>query len=219
MATKKKTTPKRKFKGVRKPKSTQFTQKQIKEFKKNYNGSYNSLYLRKHPAGAPKIFETPEAMQQAMCEYFEFVDSTPFVNPSWKNDSKGGLVMVETPVRRPYSIGGMMLYFGTSDKYLNVFCIQRQMEIDDPKTPKHIVEMAKEFLNIIDWGRTCVREQKFDGAAVGHFNANLISIDLGMVKKMDITSDGEAIKQPEFKVYNNAPPLADSEDKVDKKKK
>ena len=36
-------------------------------------------------------------------------------------------------------------------------------------------------------------EQKFAGAAVGLFNANIIARDLGLADKQDITTNGESI--------------------------
>ena len=215
----KKVVKKRVFKSNRKPKGDQFTKKDIAKFKKTYNPSIEStsVYVTRSPRGVDKIFSTPEDMKDAMIEYFNFVDSTPFKNESWKNAGRN-LVLTKVNVRRPYSIAGMMLYFGVSSKYLNVFCLERQRDIEHPKSSKALIQQCEDFLNVIEWGRECVREQKFDGAAVGHFNANLISYDLGLVKKVDVTSDGEAIKQPEFKIYNNAPPLADSEEKVSKKR-
>jgi hypothetical protein len=126
-------------------------------------------------------------MIRAAQEYFDFVDSTPFSNYEWRNTATG-LKKVTVPIRRPYSVGGMMLFFGTCDGYLSTFQADREREIRNPATSKEDIAKAMHFIAIIQWIRSCVREQKFDGAVVGHFNANIISRDLGLVDRVENTN-------------------------------
>jgi hypothetical protein len=178
---------KRNFKGVRKPKGTDITKKEIRDFKKKVKSGeikIESRYLKKSKIGRERIFAEPEDMLQAAEEYFHFVDTTPFENWEWKNTATG-LRKVAVPVRRPYSVGGMMLYFGTTYTYLLEFKKARMAEANNPNKSEEERAKAVHFTSIIQWIESCVREQKFDGAAVGHFNANIISRDLGLIDKTE----------------------------------
>jgi hypothetical protein len=58
-------------------------------------------------------------------------------------------------------------------------------------------ETSKDFSNVITRIRETIFNQKFEGAASGFFNANIIARDLGLKDSKDITSAGESIK-PKF---------------------
>jgi hypothetical protein len=73
----------------------------------------------------------------------------------------------------------------------------------------------------ISWARNKCFVDKFEGAAVGAYNANLIARELGLRDKTEVdhTSGGDKITAPPpINVYNNAPPLASSETEIDDKK-
>ncbi len=50
------------------------------------------------------------------------------------------------------------------------------------------------YLGVITRIRKTMDADKFEGATVGIYNANIIARDLGMVDKQDFTSGGEAVK-------------------------
>jgi hypothetical protein len=56
-----------------------------------------------------------------------------------------------------------------------------------------MIRKNKDFSEVIHAIEEIIRTQKFEGAAVGAFNANIIARDLGMVDKKDVTSDGKPL--------------------------
>jgi hypothetical protein len=112
--------------------------------------------------------------------------------------------MVKVPVRQPYTIHGLCLYLDCATSYFRAF----KLTCKD-----------KDFLTIVHQIEEVIYKQKFDGAASGFFNTNIIARDLGLVDRHDVKSGDEPIQAPVIKVYNEAPPLADSEASVDAKKK
>jgi hypothetical protein len=59
---------------------------------------------------------------------------------------------------------------------------------------KRLKETDKDFLVVTARIEQIIYTQKFEGAAVGIFNANIISRDLGLIDKSDLTSKGEKIE-------------------------
>jgi len=48
----------------------------------------------------------------------------------------------------------------------------------------------KDFLDIITHIETIIYTQKFEGAAAGHYNANIIARDLGLADKKELDHSG-----------------------------
>lgn len=168
----------------------------------------NQLYKRRSKHGRDILFSTHIILWEAACEYFTMVDENPLyeIKPIVVSMGRHGsrIEMQQIPKKRPYTLNGLFNYLDVNRNYFLDF--------------KNSKSYTRDFSIVIERIERTIYDQKFDGAASGFFNANIIAYDLGLVKKVDVTSDGEAIKQPEFKIYNNAPPLADSEEKVSKKR-
>lgn len=143
----------------------------------------NKFWKIRSKHGRDRLFSSPEDMWKAATEYFEWCDKNP-----WKKiDYKGkDIVEVEIPTARPYTLTGLCLYLGCNAKYFNQF--------EDSLTDS---EMDQDFSNIITRIRETIYTQKFEGAAVGAYNANIIARDLGLIDKTDITTGGEKIKTDE----------------------
>lgn len=158
--------------------------------------------------GRDKLFATPQLMWEAAVEYFEYVDSHPeyMVKPMVTSQGAGEgsqVEMVHVPVRQPYTMHGLCLYLDCSTGYFRAF---------------KATSKDKDFLAIIAKIEEAIYKQKFDGAASGFFNTNIIARDLGLIDRHDVKSGDEPIQAPVIKVYNEAPPLADNEESVDSKK-
>ena len=139
--------------------------------------------LVKNP-GSPKKFETPQAMWGEAVKYFEWSIANPLKERIWvdkKPKTKNH--------PRPFTWGGMCLFLGVNEAYFR--------NVRD-KGNQHWEGFAT-VINLMD---EVIRKQKFDHAATGFFNANLISRDLGMVDKQDITSDGKSIQAPVINMVN-----------------
>ncbi len=161
------------------------------------------------PGGRPREF-TPDEFEQAWIDYFKWVDANPWI----KNDViKGGEFagqIVPVPIARPYSEIGFCAHHDLSEKYINHLAASLEGRED---------EISKQFSTILLRARAKCRAQKFEGAAVGAFNANIIARDLGMVEKTQnelVGKDGEKLDMnPVVTVITSAQPLSRSEKDVD----
>lgn len=135
----------------------------------------NQFWKLRSKHGRDKLFETPDLLWDAACEYFQWCDEHPWATTKTKT-SKYKKEKEEIPVQRPYSLTGMLLYMGASEEYWREF-----------KKAKHF-----DFLGVIADIEAVINTQQFEGAAVGAFNANIISRKLGLADKSEITGkDGK----------------------------
>lgn len=135
--------------------------------------------------GRPYKF-TPEKFELAWQQYFEWVDS----NPWFKNEViKGGIMagkIVQVPTQRPYTEMGFCVFHDLGHKYLS----QLAQTLEDKEDKE-----SEQLSNILARARAKCQAQKFEGAVVGAFNANIIARDLGLTDKTETTIISE---QPLF---------------------
>ena len=133
--------------------------------------SGNEFWKLRSKHGRDKIFATPEIMKEACYEYFQHQSEQ-----TWnKIDYKGKEVeRVEIPTPSPFTLTGMCLYLGVNTKYFTEF------EKD----------CSKDFSEVITHVREIIYTQKFEGAAVGAYNGNIIARDLGLADKKEVDSTG-----------------------------
>ena len=123
----------------------------------------NQFWKIRSKHGRDTLFETPDLLWDAACEYFDWCDK----NPWHKVDYKGSAVeKVDIPISRPYTIKGLCLYLNCSENYFRNF------------EPNNID--SKDFMATIMRIRDTIYTQKFEGASVGVFNPLIISRDLGL---------------------------------------
>jgi len=133
----------------------------------------NQFWKLRSKHGRDKLFETPDLLWQAACEYFQWcVD-----NPIEAEDNKGTRNVNTVKFNRPFTLKGFCLYVDASEHWLTEF----------KKTA------TEDFLYIIRKIEAIIYNQKFEGAAIGIFNANIIARDLGLKERSDITTDDEKI--------------------------
>lgn len=138
----------------------------------------NQFWKLRSKHGRDKLFATPDLLWQAACEYFEWCDKHPWYKSEAIKNSKSVGKIVKIPTERPYSLMGFLVYIGTSPSYWYDF-----------KAANHI-----DFSCVISEIEKIIETQQFEGAAVGAFNANIISRKLGLIDKQNIsTPEGEAI--------------------------
>jgi hypothetical protein len=173
----------------------------------------NKFYLNRSKHGRDKLFKTPKLLWEAAVEYFTWCDENP-LKESKLVTYEGQSIIEELPLRRPYTLEGLCLYLGANTAYFRQFKKALRIKVEKE-------QIDKDFSTVIRTIEDTIRAQKFEGAAVGHFNANIIARDLGLKDKADITTDDKVLpaQVPEIKVYNSAPPLASSEDDVEDAKK
>lgn len=119
--------------------------------------------------GAPRKFETPEALQEAVLEYFQWLEENPLKES--KLVSYQGVSTLETvPKMRAATIDGLCLHAGITSQ-----------------TWRNFREERDDLFGVIAWAERCIREQKFTGAAADLLNANIISRDLGLADRAELS--------------------------------
>ncbi|GAB4000027.1 DNA-packaging protein [Spirosoma daeguense] len=131
----------------------------------------NEFWKLRAKHGRDKLFETPQLLEEAAYEYFSWCQQ----NPLYKTDYRGKEVEeVQIPLPRPFTLSGLCLYCDVSENWWNEF-----KRNDSRKT----------FTEVISRIETIIYTQKFEGAVVGLFNANIISRDLGLVDKKEVAGE------------------------------
>lgn len=120
-----------------------------------------------------KTFESPAQLWEKACEYFDWIDQNPWekVDAAKAGDRFGEHVTI--PTTRPYTISGLCLYLGISEETLSNY---------------EKSEGYEAYFGVTKAIKQVCYTQKFEGAAVGAFNANIIARDLGLSDKQEITS-------------------------------
>jgi len=123
-----------------------------------------------------KTFASPQDLWEAFAGYYEWVKDNPWYKsePIKSGENAGDLIKV--PTERPMTLGGFATHVGMSERRLS----------DYGRLESHI-EYRPVYERIVD----IIRAQKFEGAAVGAFNANIIARDLGLAEKTDNNHSGK----------------------------
>lgn len=137
----------------------------------------NEFWKLRSKHGRKLLFESPELMWEAACEYFTWCDNNPLKESKLVNH-KGKMVLRDVPKLRAYTLSGLCLYLGCSEKYFTDF-----------KYTQKNKEGKKDFIEVIETLQQVIYTQKFTGAACDLLNANLISRDLGLADQKKHTVD------------------------------
>lgn len=150
----------------------------------------NQFWKLRSKHGRDKLFTTPELLWEAACEYFEWIDNNPLIEIDYVGKDA---TQVEKPHTRPYTLEGLAMYLDASTSYwreFRILCNDKGL---------------KDFLTVITRIEEIIRRQKFEGAACGFYNANIIARDLGLSDKKDLTSsDGTMTPKPTILVNSEA---------------
>lgn len=147
----------------------------------------NQFWKLRSSHGRDKLFTSPELLWEAATEYFNWVDSHPWYNveqakgnskPIEKKDGTYEFPpnLAKIPTARPYTLTGFLIYINVNKGYWSEF-----------KKSGH-----QDFSEVIDLIENVIYTQKFEGAAVGAFNATIIARDLGLRDKTELSGpDGK----------------------------
>lgn len=136
----------------------------------------NQFWKLRSKHGRDKLFDSPELLWDAACEYFQWCEDNPWEKTE-TTEKPNGIDVKTTPTARPFTMQGLCLYLDCNTKYFNNF-------------KKQLPENEKDFNYIITRIEETVYKQKYEGAAVGAFNANIIARDLGLVDKNETDHKG-----------------------------
>ncbi|CAJ28400.1 terminase small subunit [Yersinia phage PY100] len=120
--------------------------------------------------GRPPIWDSPLDMWHEACKYFEWCTENPILEDDVKTDN-GSLVHIVRHKPRIMNKWGLCTF-------LNV----------DYKTFKGY-EKKTEFLPVIEQIESIIASQSYEGAAVGMFNANLVSRYMGLADNQNVQQD------------------------------
>lgn len=129
----------------------------------------NQFWKLRSKHGRAKLFETPDLMWEAACEYFEWCEENPLIEIDFKGKDAD---RVELPKMRAFTLQGLCLYLDCNTQYFKVFKSQ-------------LPENEKDFNTVISKIEEIIYNQKFTGAAAGFLNPNIIARDLGLTDKRE----------------------------------
>ena len=130
----------------------------------------NQFWKLRSKHGRDKLFESPELLWDAACEYFQWCDD----NPIEAQDNKGTKNVNLVEYNRPYTLKGFCLFCNACEAWFKEF--KRR-------------ELSEDFITVVRKIEDTIYNQKFEGAAIGIYNANIIARDLGLAdnNKIDAT--------------------------------
>lgn len=115
--------------------------------------------------GRDILFATPELLWESAVEYFDWCINNPLIEIDFKGKDAD---RVEIPKMRPFTLHGLCLYLDCGTSYFRNF------------TPPN-----EDFKAVITRIEETIYSQKFDGAAAGFLNPNIIARDLGLSEKIE----------------------------------
>jgi len=129
----------------------------------------NQFWKLRSKHGRDKLFKTPDLLWQAACEYFEWCED----NPIYAEDNKGTKNVNMVKFNRPFTLKGFCIYCDATEHWYHEF--KKALKVDTDK----------DFLYICRKIEDIIYNQKFEGAAIGLYNANIIARDLGLSESMN----------------------------------
>lgn len=129
----------------------------------------NQFWKMRSSHGRDLLFASPTLLWEAACEYFDWCVANPIVDPR----SFGG----KQKIQRPFTMQGLCLFLNCNTAYFRTFKAQLKKE-------------HKDFNTVIQDIEDTVFQQKFENAAIGVYNQNIIARDLGLADKQDVKHDG-----------------------------
>lgn len=126
----------------------------------------NEFWKLRTKHGRDRLFEKPEELWEAACEYFQWCEDNPLMEVDFRGKDAD---RVELPKMRAFTWEGLELY-------LDIYSLR-----DYKKNPDY-----KDFSQVITRIEKVIYNQKFTGAAAGFLNPNIIARDLGLAEKKEV---------------------------------
>ena len=142
----------------------------------------NEFWKIRSKHGRDKLFATPDLLWNAACEYFQWTADNPMIQTDFVG---AGAKEVQIPHIRPLTFQGLCMYVDANTQWYSQF--EKSLVGKDD-------QLSKDFSVICSRIRDIIYRQKFDGAACGFYNPLLISRDLGLADKTDVTSGGKSLE-------------------------
>lgn len=149
----------------------------------------NQFWKMRAKHGRDKLFETPEELWKAACEYFQWIEENP-LKETKVFQHQGKVITEEVPIMRAMTMRGLCFYLNCNETYFRQF-------------KARLTDKEDGFSSVISDIEDIVYRQKFEGAAGNLLNANIISRDLGLADKKDISSNGETLSFTNFLIQSS----------------
>lgn len=128
----------------------------------------NQFWKARTKHGRDKLFASSDALWEACCEYFQWVEDNPLHEV--KAFAYQGMVTQEpVPKMRAMTIDGLCIFLDIH-----------------PSTWYDWRDKKNGFSDIVSRVESVIRSQKFAGAAADLLNANIIARDLGLTDKQAV---------------------------------
>jgi hypothetical protein len=122
----------------------------------------NTFWKLRAKHGRDKLFSDPDTLLSCCYEYFAQCDKNPwYKNEAIKSGDRVGET-VKVPTQRPYTQTGLFIFLNIDRRTWDLY------------------SKREDFIPVITHVEDVIYTQKFEGAAVGAFNANIIARDLGL---------------------------------------
>lgn len=126
----------------------------------------------------------PRMLKALAILYFEEAHNDTIIKRDYIRSGERAGEIVEIKVQRPFSHTGLELFIEAHGIRSTILDIRKNKD-----------GRFSEFADVVQWIDAVIAQDKYDGAAVGNYNANLISRDLGLAEKVDASVKTE---QPLF---------------------
>lgn len=124
------------------------------------------IWKAKSKAGRKPIFKTPEALNEACEEYFQWVDDNPLMEQKLFS-SNGAIISGSAVKMRAMTIQGLCNFLDISDECWSNYC------------------KREGFVGICARVKRIIYAQKLEGAAADLLNPSIIARELGLADKQE----------------------------------
>lgn len=152
--------------------------------------AYWKLMKERNTAFEPGLYDElredidPQMLKNLAILYFEEAHNDCIIKRDYIRSGERAGEIVEIKVQRPFSVTGLELFIEAHGIRATIEDIRKN------KGGKF-----SEFADVVRWIDSVIAQDKYDGAAVGNYNAHLIVRDLGLADKIDASVKTE---QPLF---------------------
>lgn len=137
----------------------------------------NQLWKQRAKHGKSKKFETPEILEALIYDYFQWAEDNPFKEVKLFQ-SEGAIIEGSINKPRALTLAGLCAFLGLALKNIYEY------------------EKVDGYREVIARARAVMFSQKFEGAAAGFFQQNIIARELGLVEKT--ANEVKIVEQPLF---------------------
>lgn len=127
----------------------------------------NQFWKQRSSHGRKPVFPCPDALWEACCEYFQWVEENP-LKEAQAFAYQGNVTVHELSKMRAMTVAGLCIFLDIST--------QAWGEYRDRDGYGDVTSRVDEI----------IRTQKFEGASAGLLNANIIARDLGLADKSEL---------------------------------